>query len=66
MEIMLFRWGLVVLHLCSHTVGQRYCTVYFFDQMLWLLFILLLILCGYYSSVVFISLESPDTSTMAG
>ena len=44
----LFHWELVVLHLCSHTVGQRYCTVYSFDQMLWLLFILLLILCGYH------------------
>ena len=39
---------------------------YFFNQTLWLLFFSLLVLCGYYSRVVFISLESPRRSTMAG
>ena len=38
----------------------------FFDQTLWLPFFCCLFLCGYYSRVVFISLESPQTSTMAG
>ena len=39
---------------------------YFFDQTLLLLFISLLVLCGYYSRAAFISLESPETSTTAG
>ena len=39
---------------------------YFFDQTSWLPSILLFLLCGYYSRVEFISLESLDTSTKAG
>ena len=39
---------------------------YFFDQTPWLLFILLFVLCGYYLRAAFISLESSETSTMAG
>ena len=39
---------------------------YFFNQTLLLLFISLLVLCGYYSRVAFISLESLETSTAAG
>ena len=39
---------------------------YFFNQMPWLLFISLLLLCGFYLRAVFISLESVETSTMAG
>ena len=39
---------------------------YFFDQTPRLLFISLLVLCGYYLRVAFISLESLETLTMAG
>ena len=37
----------------------------FFDQMLQLLFFLLLVLCSFYSRAAFLSLEIPQTSTMA-
>ena len=39
---------------------------YFFDQTPRLLFISLLVLCGYYSRAAFIFLESLETSMTAG
>ena len=50
-----------------YVFSSTFCCIqvlYFFDQTPQLLFISLLVLCGYYSRAAFISLESPETSTM--
>ena len=50
-----------------YVFSSAFCCVqvlYFFNQTPQLLCISLLVLCGYYSRVAFISLESPETSTM--